>query len=148
MSNRLFILAILIGLFFAVSASYGFQQTANAAVTVLEAHFDADAEGFTYVDDPFRGTSQPTYASGTWLSSGGLSGGGLEVTLGGIDNADIFGMSGGWQRSFSLTSPNSITLSFFYNLSHAGGYETDEYGEVIVTVDALQPGKGCRRKRE
>ena len=51
-------------------------------------------------------------------------------------------MSGGWQRTFSLTSPTEVTLSFRYNLSQTGMYETDEYSQVIVTVDAAQPGTG------
>ena len=56
---------------------------------MLSATFDAGYDGFTYQDDAF-GTSQPNYASGARVASGGYGGtGGLQVTLGGVDaNAD------------------------------------------------------------
>ena len=64
--------------------------------TLLSADFNSDANGFTYQDDAF-GTSQPNYASGTRVTSGGYgSTGGLQVTLGGVDANAITGMSGGW----------------------------------------------------
>src|SRR5207302_9706811 len=46
---------------------------------ILEAYFDAGAEGFDYVDDPFRGSHQAGYASGVWLPTGGFRGGALSV---------------------------------------------------------------------
>ena len=65
------------------------------AATILSANFNTDAGGFTYVDDPFLGTSQPAYASGVRQATGGFGGsGGLEVTLGGVNGNTITGMSG------------------------------------------------------
>ena len=66
---------------------------------MIDAHFDTDADGFTYADDAFRGTAQPTYASGARIATGGFAGGGLQVSLVGIDDASIQNMSGGWSRS-------------------------------------------------
>lgn len=48
------------------------------AATILSANLSTDAGGFTYVDDPFLGTSQPAYASGVRQATGGYGGtGGL-----------------------------------------------------------------------
>jgi hypothetical protein len=113
------------------------------ATPLLEAGFDSGAEGFAYSDDAFRGTGQPGYASGTWLSSGGRTGGGLQVYLGGLDNNRIYGMSGGWQQGFTLAAPGEVILSFWYNLTQAADYETDEYSQALVTVDGVLVGEGA-----
>jgi hypothetical protein len=116
--------------------------TVTATANLIEAHFDAGADGFVYTDDSFRGTAQPGYASGVRSAAEGFSGGSLKVTLGGIDDTIINGMSGGWRRTFSLPSPAAVTLSFRYLLTQTSEYETDELSEVIVRLDALQPGTG------
>jgi hypothetical protein len=110
---------------------------------ILQADFNAGADGFTYSDDVFRGTNQPDYADGTWLTSGGYDGGGLRVTLGGIDTNDIADMSGGWQREFSLNDPITVTLSFRYKLTQSPHYENDEYSQVLVSVDGILYGAGA-----
>lgn len=106
--------------------------------------FNAGPDGFGYVDDPFRGTGQPSYADGSYLPSGGNTGGGLYVTLGGINNNAILGMSGGWQRTFTVASPTYVRLSFLYNMIAAGGFETDEYSEVLVTINGTLFGTGAQ----
>ena len=60
----------------AMLALFVIAPVAFANTVILEAHFNTGANGFTYVDDPFRETTQPTYASGAWVS------GVLQVTLG------------------------------------------------------------------
>ena len=117
--------------------------TVNAAgsLTVLEADFDTDETGFAYLDDPFRGTSQPRYANGVHQVSGGFSGGALQVTLGGIDYADIFGMSGGWQQGFTLSEQTEVTVSFRYNLTQSRDYGYDELSQVLVSVDGTLYGE-------
>jgi len=118
-------------------------STATPGVTtVLAADFDTDDDGFSYVDDSFRGTAAPNYASGVRLPSGGFSGGGLQVTLGGIDSDDIFGMSGGWQQSFTLDDPTDVTFSFNYNLTQAANYESDEFSQTLVSIDGVLYGNG------
>ena len=116
----------------------GTQQTAIAAeVVILEAYFDSSADGFIYLDDSFRGTSASGYADGE------LSAGSLQVTLGGIDDADILGMSGGWEQSFTLSeTTDDVTISFLYNLTQASDYESDEYSQVLVSVDGSLYGQG------
>jgi hypothetical protein len=107
---------------------------------LIDAHFDANADGFSYQDDTFRGTSQPAYATGTRISSGGFSGGALRVRLGGVDDADILGMSGGWRRTFTLAEPAQVTLTFRYNLIQTPDYESDEFSEVHATLDGTPLG--------
>ncbi|RPI56788.1 MAG: DUF11 domain-containing protein, partial [Acidobacteria bacterium] len=76
----------------------------GGGLSLIDAHFDADANGFVYADDLFRATTQPSYASGEQLAAGGFTGGGLKVLLGGINGSNIQKISGGWQRSFSLAT--------------------------------------------
>lgn len=78
-------------------------------VTIFEANFIADEDGFLYIDDVFRDTDNPGYASGLYNATGGFTGGGLQVTLGGLDDATISGMSGGWQGTF-LSVPAIISF--------------------------------------
>ncbi|CAB1081074.1 hypothetical protein D1AOALGA4SA_8734 [Olavius algarvensis Delta 1 endosymbiont] len=112
--------------------------------TIFEADFNINTDGFIYADDTFRGTGAPAYAEGTRTASGGFSGGGLQVTVGGIDNADIFGMSGGWQRSVTLSAPAfDVNLSFNYNLTQASDYESDEFSQALVSVDGVLYGSGA-----
>ena len=102
---------------------------------IIESHFDDDAEGFVFEDDPFRGTNNPDFASGSHVSDGGFSGGGLQVLLGDIDNEDILGISGGWSQSFTLDESRQMTVSFRFNLTQDSDYEPDEFSEVLVMVD-------------
>jgi sugar lactone lactonase YvrE len=44
---------------------------ATSTVSLVNASFDADAEGFTYADDTFNGTSNASAASGSWNASAG-----------------------------------------------------------------------------
>jgi hypothetical protein len=111
-------------------------QAPPQPAAIIEAHFDANAEGFAYSDDGFRGTGQPAYASGTHVTTGGLSGGALKVTLGNVDANDITnGMSGGWARSFTLAAPSHVTLEFHYKLDQTAAYEADELSQVVVSLD-------------
>ena len=44
-------------------------------------------------------------------------------------------MSGGWQVPFNLVSAADLQLSFQYNLTLTPGYESNEYGQVMVSLD-------------
>jgi hypothetical protein len=121
------------------------QVVTGALVTpgtvLIDAHFDSNADGFSYQDDTFRNTNQPAYASGTRVASGGFSGGALRVRLGGVDDADITdGMSGGWRRTFTLTESAKITLTFRYNLIQTPDYEADELSQIHATLDGVPLG--------
>ncbi|MBC8433239.1 MAG: hypothetical protein H8D96_15120 [Desulfobacterales bacterium] len=108
---------------------------------ILEANFDTNEEGFAYLDDAFRGTDASAYASGNYEAAGGFNGGGLRVLLGGINDDDIFGMSGGWQQTFNLVADAEVTISFRYQLTLSSEYEDDEYGQALVSVDGTLYGE-------
>ena len=115
---------------------------APAAVTVLlEAHFDADEDGFAYADDTFRGTNNPGFASGVRSAAEGCSGGALKVTVGGITDTQVLNMSGGWQKEFQVTESGDVTLSFRYKLTLSAEYEADEFGQALVSVDGALYGE-------
>ncbi|MCR9094733.1 MAG: M20/M25/M40 family metallo-hydrolase [bacterium] len=115
------------------------------AATFLDVDFDLDDGGFVYEDDPFRGTSQPAFASGAYRPTGGETGGGLEVTVGNVDDSDVTdGMSGGFRIDFVLAQTTDfLEVSFRYNLTQTPDYESDEFSQVIATVDGFAlPGTG------
>jgi hypothetical protein len=107
---------------------------------ILEARFDAGADGFEYVDNPFRSTVNAAYASGTWIPSGGFRGGALRVSLGGLDNNTVVGMSGGWRTTFDLPAPTRLLFYVRATLTQSPYYETDEKSELLVSVDGVLRG--------
>ncbi len=123
-----------------VSKSFSWTVTPPPPVTILEANFDSGTNGFSYQDDSFRNTNQPSYASGQRLSSGGYSGGGLSVLLGGLNDADIFGMSGGWKYTFNLDRVSPVRISLHYKLTQASNYEADELSQILISVDGVLKG--------
>jgi hypothetical protein len=112
----------------------------TTTTTVIDAHFDVDADGFTYADDAFRATAQPAYASGTRIATGGFSGGALRVSLGGIDDASIQNMSGGWSRSFDLPRSGRVTLSVRARVTQTSEYEANEMSQALVSIDGALVG--------
>jgi hypothetical protein len=112
------------------------------ATTVIEAHFDVDADAFAYADDAFRGTAQPAYASGTRIATGGFTGGALSVSLGGIDDAAIQNMSGGWSRTFDLPRAGHLRLSLRARLTQTSEYEANELSQALVSIDGTLVGTG------
>ena len=116
--------------------------TTTLGATVLQADFDSDADGFVYVDDVFRGSSEPAYASGAHAPGSGHQGGGIRIQLGGVDTNVIAGMSGGWQKGFTLAEPGSVLLSFWYRLTQSPDYEPDEFSELLAGIDGTLIGPG------
>jgi K319L-like, PKD domain len=129
----------------------GLQNTADCSVyitpenepgpVILETHFDNNKDGFSYVDDAFRNSSQPSYADGERIDSGGFIGGGLQIILAGIDSTDILDMSSGWQQEFALSIPTEVVLSFRYKLTQTPDYENDELSQLLVSVDHILYGE-------
>jgi hypothetical protein len=130
-----------------VSNMAGSVTSATATLTVLaggtqaiiEANFDESASGFVYADDLFRGTNQPILASGTLLATGGFTGGGLQVLVGGVNGSNTPNMSGGWHRSFSLTSAAAATITLRYRLS-VSNLKSERFGDMLVSVDGVLRG--------
>jgi hypothetical protein len=103
---------------------------------LFDASFESGLDGFTYQDDLFRGTAQPSFASGARIASGGESGAGLEVQLGG-GAGTVVDMSGGFVRSFTLAADQYVTLAVSYRHLDSGTYEADECSQLIVAVDGV-----------
>jgi hypothetical protein len=120
------------------------QGAANcAAMTLLTAAFDAGSDGFAFVRDAFLGTAEPGYADGEWVAAGGPDGSGaLQVIVGGKDGDDIFGMSGGWRTSFTVGVRSDVVLTFHFDLTQTATYESDEFSQVLVSLDGILRGQG------
>jgi uncharacterized repeat protein (TIGR01451 family) len=103
--------------------------------TVFESHFDTGSGGFFYLDNTFRATRQATYASGTWLPTGGFSGAGLRVALGGLNDNDVLNMSGGWRHPFRLNAQRRLTLSLRVKLDQAANYGNDAISQALLSLD-------------
>jgi hypothetical protein len=111
---------------------------AGTAVTVIEAHFDVNEDGFIYADSlfpPVGAADTDAYESGVRVATGGFSGGALRVALGGLDNNTRNNMSGGWSRSFTLPAPATLTLTLRYKLTQSPHYESDENSQMLISVD-------------
>ena len=105
--------------------------------------FESGAQGFSYVDDTFRGTNQPNYATGNRVSSGGFSGAGLRVALGGVNGTDISnGMSGAWTKSFSVPEAQTVGISFRFRQIFTYKFEPEECSQVLAAVDGELEGLG------
>ncbi|MCR9221293.1 MAG: Ig-like domain-containing protein [Alphaproteobacteria bacterium] len=103
------------------------------AVTLLSADFDGGDGGFDYSDGAFRGADNDAYAHGRHKSGDGT----LELTLGGGDSHDVTdGMSGGFSKGFTVAAGvTGATLTFSYRLDMPDDFESDEYAEVLVSID-------------
>ena len=124
------------------SVSFGWTITPeDTTITLLAADFSQNSSGFSYRDNAFRESVQGAYAAGSYVSSGGYSGGGLELRLGGLDNASIRAMSGAWRASFTLTDPGEVSLQLRYKLNQAANYESDEFSELLIGLDGRLKGQ-------
>lgn len=131
------------GLDWSAPAMVALAVTAPPPVTIFTANFDSNSNSFTYLDNTFRGTTQSSYASGSRVSSGGYSGGALRVYVGGVNNNLITNMSGGWRRTFTLSQSSPLTLSFRYNMDQGVDYESDEFSQVLASVNGVLRSAGA-----
>ncbi|MBN2440164.1 MAG: glycoside hydrolase family 5 protein [Spirochaetales bacterium] len=99
---------------------------------IIDAKFVFSEDGFNYMDDPFRNTFNPQYASGFFDAFGGIDDGGLRVYLAGLNTHGA--TSAGWSVPF-YSSGGYFTINFDYKMIFGRGYESNEYGEVIVSLD-------------
>lgn len=98
--------------------------------------------GWSYRNDPFGLGNKPGYQSGGFVGDRGVSRtGALRVLLGGLDNEDITGMSGGVVRNFDLGETSDITVSFKAQVTQTFPYENDERSDLYASFDGvLFPG--------
>ncbi len=109
--------------------------------TLINASFTGSNDGFVYADDLFRSTSQPSYADGSYDGSYGQSGGGLRVTLGGINGNDIDSMSGGFEHTVTVTEAGDVSLQLAYRLDLESAYESGECSHVLVSWNGTLYGE-------
>ena len=103
---------------------------------IFSENFAANASGFTYADNVFNNAINGAYASGAWSATGGTNNSGsLKVKLGGVDSKTKTNISGGWVKTFTLTAPQTVLLSFKYSMLQSGKYEQSEISEVRAEVD-------------
>jgi hypothetical protein len=102
--------------------------------TIVKADFQNGTDGFVYLDDTFE-TNNPDKASGTYEADNGFAGGGLRVLLGPGRTAGP--TSGGWQYTFNVDA-GVITIGMRYRIIMGKGYESNEYGNVIVNMSGMQ----------
>jgi uncharacterized repeat protein (TIGR01451 family) len=107
---------------------------------IIEAHFDEGNDGFTYVDDLFIEDEdpQPLYANGVYAPADGFNGGGLRVDLGFVNGSNLEEISGGFSRSFNLSSAGPATLSFRYNATINA--RSDRFVRVQASLDGALLG--------
>jgi uncharacterized protein DUF4347/cellulose/xylan binding protein with CBM9 domain/cadherin-like protein len=115
----------------------GEYSAALSTADLINTGFDADEDSFTYADDPF-GTGLPGYADGTYEAAGGLTGGGIRTYLGPGSTGGA--TSAGWSHTFSLTQETIVAFSLDFRMLMGEGYETTEYGEVILDIDGTRYG--------
>lgn len=102
--------------------------------------------GFSYADDAFEGTNDTGAANGSLNPTGGFSGGGIDVTVGGKNFfTGLFNpaSSGGWSRTFTVNEPGSIEVSVRYRLLVDETYEGDEFGQALLEVDGVRYGNSA-----
>ncbi len=142
--SRAGLTAVLVLTLLAGGVAPGSECAAEGGPVLVEAHFDVDAGGFVFYPDAF-GTSQPAYATGSYQPTAGYSGGGLQVTVGGVDGEPITGMSGGWRYVLQLaTGAGGVAVSLRYRMTTPTHYEYDEFSRVLVSVDGVLHGRGSR----
>ena len=118
--------------------AYTIPNTPPPSEEGLEAHFDLNEDGFSYAPDTFNNTGKPNFSTGSYEPNGGLAGGGLRVFLGPGSTGGA--TSGGWSRDFSVDQDGMAQVTVSFRLLMDQGYETNEFGEVILEIDGIRHG--------
>ena len=101
--------------------------------TGFSADFESGAEGFTYADGAFRGTTEPSFEDGE------AADGVLRVLLGGgTGNSTITDMSGGWATTFDSDPGQVAELNLTYRVTMTGDLDEGEDAEVLVSIDGSE----------
>jgi hypothetical protein len=109
---------------------------------VLSARFDQSAQGFAFTAGGFRGGAASRFATGQFSASGGASGGGLVLALGGIDDTPAQAIGGGFSRTFTLASTAALTVRLQVRVTQSPNYEADEFSEALLALDGRLIGAG------
>ena len=91
-------------------------------------------DSFSYFDDVFFETSKPVYAKGYTETTTDFRDV-ITVELGGVNNNDISGMSGGWSRNFDLEQESIVAVSITFQLQIDKHFEPSEETKVLCSID-------------
>jgi hypothetical protein len=103
----------------------------------LDADFNSGDDDFSYAPDTFNNTAKPNYSTGNHTQNGGFADGGLRVFLGPGSTGGA--TSGGWSQDFSVDQDGMAQVTVSFRLLMDEGYETNEFGEVILEIKSLIP---------
>ena len=104
----------------------------------LDAHFDSNEDDFRNAPDTFNNTANPSFSDESYEPDGGIEGGGLRVFLGPGSTGGA--TSGGWSRIFTVDQDGMAQVTVSFKLRMGQGYETNEFGEVILEIDGIRHG--------
>ena len=119
------------------------QNTNNSSDAGIDFRLAPSAtSGFVGLDDAFFGTARADFESQSYAATGGFSGtGALRLEMGSVfafgGNTSV---SAAWRHTFSLASPETITLTFRYRMLSGQDYDAGEYQEVLCDIDGTQYG--------
>ena len=111
--------------------SFTWTITALPVISVFNADFEGNMDGFSYRDDIFNGTDEPYFASGDRDRPDDY----VWTLLGGRNNTNVNGMSGGFERNFNLNKSGKVSVSLKYRIQQNNAYEEDEYVDALVSID-------------
>ncbi len=95
-----------------------------------------DYEGLEYVDDTFRGTSEPQWSEGLGTENEGVEGGHAILTRLGQRWSSAIGMSGSHFKTITLDVERKVVLSFDYRLWVRKFVDAHEYVEAMVALNS------------
>lgn len=89
------------------------------------------------MDDLFHDTGRPDYAEGTYNSTGKC----LEIKLGGVDQEEIWDMSGGWIRHIHIPRKSQgVILLFEYSVTLSGASAKGNFVEILARFGKKEVG--------
>ena len=97
-----------------------------------------DEDDFSYAPDTFNNTAKPNFSAGSYELKIGIEDGCLRVFLGPGSTGGA--TSGGWSQIFSVDQDGMAQVTLSFRLIMDQGYETNEFGEVILEIDGIRHG--------
>ena len=87
---------------------------------------------------PSTTPASPTFLPEVTSRTAGIDGGALRVFLGPGSTGGA--TSGGWSQNFSVGHDAIVQVTLSFRLLMNQGYETNEFGEVILEIDGIRHG--------
>ena len=100
-------------------------QEVQAGGCLFNAGFGSGTDDFIFVDD----AEDPIYADGSAVA------GALQMTVGGVDDADITNMQATWQRSCNSNVAQSVRVTVQGSLTQSQDYEAGEVSELRLVIN-------------